>query len=233
MDNYDARSAYRDPDVANTYDAQRFHSVRGRIGHWLDQRALRRSLRPLAKNRTLRLLDLPCGTGRITTFLIKSGHAATGADVSLDMLRAAHNKLGKRDRITGITMCDAEEIAFKSHSFDCVVSVRFMGHIPRPARVKMLKEFNRVASHAIVEYSVQSPITRLTRAILHRFAPTALPNSWGWTSFSWSELRDEIRHAGCRIVSTVPKIPWLSDSWYVLMKSQQEEGSKQDENTNR
>src|SRR2546427_12180862 len=68
---------------AEDYDRGRFGDVKGRVYRWVEERALRRAIRPLA--RTDRILDAACGTGRITSLLLRAGfQGAVAAEISLD-----------------------------------------------------------------------------------------------------------------------------------------------------
>src|ERR1700716_3624263 len=56
---------------AEDYDRGRFGNVKGRLYRWVEERAIRRAIRPLP--RTDRILDAACGTGRITSLLLGEG----------------------------------------------------------------------------------------------------------------------------------------------------------------
>ena len=82
--NYGAQNAYRRDEVAQKYDQLRFSSLRGQIGHWLDCRAVSGLLRGRLTPRA-RVLDLPCGTGRLLGVLGKE-YQVVGVDISWEMI---------------------------------------------------------------------------------------------------------------------------------------------------
>jgi len=218
--NYPARRTYRDEDEATTYDADRFSGLRGRIGDYLDKLALKRAYAVPSgvSGSSGRVLDLPCGTGRIAQFFVQNGVCVTGADVSHEMLGVARTKLFACNGSPTFAQMDGVALGFKNDAFDCIMSVRFMGHIPEDARISILKEFRRVGRYAIIEYSIRSFATTLIKGLRRGRLFTSLPRRWGWTVFEREQLRDELARADLRIVSMYPKLRWFSDSWYVLVE---------------
>jgi ubiquinone/menaquinone biosynthesis C-methylase UbiE len=221
MNNYDAKHAYQEPAEAAAYDVKRFMSLRGQIGDVLDKQALSKALAELlrSQSRPLRILDIPCGTGRMTRFLLKQEHYVIGADVSKEMMEVAQTKVADFAAFGGFYQSDAASLSFQDDSFDCVVSVRFMGHIPSNVRARILTEFHRLSQHAIIEYTVKSRVAMLRRRV-ERYLKTglSLPQRWPWHVFEKQELYGELRAAGFHVVGMWPKIRYLSDSWYVLVQ---------------
>lgn len=218
-EDFAAKRAYRDVREAEGYDARRFHSLRGRIGHYLDRRGLARAVGAISTSRSgsRRVLDVPCGTGRMTRFLLDQGCQVVGADVSHEMMNVAQRNVELSGRFGGFYQCDATQLPFADDAFDCVVSVRFMGHVPRDVRTRILREFARVGSHAVVEYSVRSRVVSLRRR-LEQFLRSGLPRRWAWQAFTKGELEQEMREAGFEVLRMWPKFPLLSDSYYVVVR---------------
>jgi len=89
---YAARSRYQDSEVARDYDHIRF--LRNRKRQRKDaatKEAVLEALRRLDGVETV--LDLPCGTGRLTRLLIEEGFSYTGSDISAEMIDVARSKL--------------------------------------------------------------------------------------------------------------------------------------------
>lgn len=222
-DIYPAKAAYQDTIQASTYDQKRFSSLRGKVGNYLDQRALAQALAkiPRTGKDALRVLDIPCGTGRMTKFLLDKGEKVIGADISAEMMGVAREKVQNHANFEGFFQEDAAQLTFPNDSFDCVISIRFIGHIPKDVRISILKEFARVSQFAIIEYSINSRLARL-RLKIEGFLKTGikLPKRWSWHVFDRQELTEELKLAGFEIIGMWAKLPGLSDSNYVLLQRQ-------------
>lgn len=218
---YDAKRAYQDSTEAESYDARRFSTIGGKIGDALDKRAIAHLLTGLQRLQPtpLRLLDIPCGTGRITRFLLEKGYHVSGADISQQMMDVAQMKMGRIENFGGFYQQDASKLDFEDDSFDCVVCVRFIGHIPGDVRIDILREFHRVSKFVIIEHSIESRTVRLRRQIDHYLRTgSILPKRWAWHIFRKSEFDEELMKAGFQPVNIQAKLPYLSDSYYVLAR---------------
>ena len=220
-EDYTARDAYRDETVASVYDNKRFKSFRGRLGNWLDKRAINLALNYLPQIEGL-ILDIPCGTGRITSMIAEAGYTAIAADVSFEMINVARNNFTKDSiDVLDFIQTDATYLPFPDGEFVCVTAIRFMGHIPPATRVEMLREFGRTSQkYVIVDYSVSNPIVNFRRWVenLIRAKDWGFKKNWGWQSVSRQQLEEEFRDANLQAVHWFPKIRFLSDASIVLLK---------------
>ena len=89
-----------------------------------------------------KILDVGCGTGRIITSLsLRNKMFVCGCDESLGMLK----RIKKIDGIY-INCCLAEEICFKSNTFDMIISVAVFHHLAsEEIAFKTFNEMLRVA----------------------------------------------------------------------------------------
>jgi SAM-dependent methyltransferase len=106
-----------------------------------------------------RILDAPCGTGKLTALL--SGHAheqLTGCDLSREMLRLARHSNGPAaERKVCLAQADATALPYANGSFDCVVCLRLLHLVPAPVRQEIIKELARVSSqYLIVSFGVDT-----------------------------------------------------------------------------
>lgn len=227
---YEAKEAYQNIDQASTYDAKRFSSFRGKVGDALDKRTLKKALSHIPRKDAapLQILDIPCGTGRITQFLLAQGESVTGGDISKEMMQIAEKKVSMFENFGGFHQMDASALIFDDKSFDVIVSIRFMGHIPRHVRIDILKEFSRVSQFLIIEYSLKSQIVAVRRRLDNLLKTgNQLPNRWGWHTFEKDELFAEFKEANLQVIKMWAKLPLLSGSAYVLLQSKSEDQQMQ------
>src|SRR5262249_59528223 len=85
-EHYDARWGYRKLD-AERYERRRYGSLGRRLNLRLLERALTRALARVPADGLV--LDAPCGTGILSTFLRRQGYRVIGADISPAMLAVA------------------------------------------------------------------------------------------------------------------------------------------------
>src|SRR5262249_52380702 len=126
----------------NLFRNPRFHTV-----NQLQLAALDRLLAHAAAagHAADRVLDLPCGTGRLLPGLATRATRIVGCDIALPMLLEAGKKAPRT--ATGGTHLmagNAEQLPFADGTFDAVVSCRFLRHVPRSMRVSLMREMGRV-----------------------------------------------------------------------------------------
>lgn len=111
----------------------------------------RRAMKPIAEwmagrnQRTLRGLDVGCGTGRLLAFLHDAwpGMRWTGLDLSPPYLAEARRLIGRTARVKLIEGA-AEKLPFESASLDLIVSSFLLHELPSDVRQSALKEMARV-----------------------------------------------------------------------------------------
>jgi len=146
MADYERKHFYKDKAVAESYHEQRFSHRRGMARDKALRIALARALALVPSLRTV--LDLPCGTGRFTSFLCDCGLRYFGADVALEMLEV----LVRDHAAMALTLiqCEGEALPFIDNAFDCVLSIRLFQLIPRTAKIQVLKEMRRVSNQWLI-----------------------------------------------------------------------------------
>jgi SAM-dependent methyltransferase len=182
----DKRTFYRQPDIARSYDRQRFG---GPSGERVNQREIELALDMLPKSG--RVLDLACGTGRIAAALIGRQQSAIGLDASAPMLALATT--------AGVAAAlgDAFATPFGDGAFDALVSLRFAFHYDelRP----LLAEMRRVTRPGgTVVFDTYSWTPRAAVPLGNR--------AWGGRVHlhARTEVAREAAHAGLRIVRIEP-----------------------------
>jgi ubiquinone/menaquinone biosynthesis C-methylase UbiE len=214
---------YRNAAAATSYDAARFLSARGRKRHRLTLAAIQRAFDKAASRGTpvRSCLDLPCGTGRLFPWLVQRRLRFVGADISLEMMQAARRKedVTNGGRVSlALVQCDAESLPLKSQSLDVVLCIRFMFHVPRAVRLRMLQEMARVSRRwLIVDFRHCYNARWCFRKLCHGMGVARrMGEVW-----SRGSLRGEAAEAGLRVVgifSPRPGLSIFSDKWVVLLE---------------
>jgi len=93
--------------------------------------------RELASDRSLRIIDIGCGTGRHSIELTKRGYSVTGIDLSTKALRVAQlHALEANTPNVSYREISAEAMALeRPASFDVVTCMEMLEHVPDPASV--------------------------------------------------------------------------------------------------
>ncbi len=136
---------------------RRFRSARGlrRLYRWLESLAFARAL---GHAEGQRVLDCPCGTGRLDPLLRARFREVVGVDRSEAMLGVYRRGDPARVGETG----DAFQLRHADGAFDWVVSHRLFHHMRSDARrLALLRSLARVARRGLIVYAfVETPIRR-------------------------------------------------------------------------
>ena len=99
-------------NYSNKYDGECF--VQGTLGEcdFIEQEA--------GRNKSLKILDIGCGTGRHTIELTKRGYKVTGVDLSDNQLKRAKEKAREANLTIDFQKQDARRLPFKSE-FDLAI----------------------------------------------------------------------------------------------------------------
>lgn len=148
-----------------------------------------------------RILDVPCGGGRVMLHLARKGYQASGADLSESMLAIAREKASQEHLPCTVERQDLEKLSYANGQFDTIVCFRLFHHFPNPEiRQRVVSELCRVAGESVVlsyfsPYSVQSVRRKLSGKDRDRFA-TPL-----------AEVEGYFRNAGFRLVKDFAQLP--------------------------
>ena len=75
------------------------------------------------------------------------------------MIELARHRVGRHARFQGFHQVDGESIALDTDTFDCITSVRLMGHLPFAVKAQVLREMARVArSYLVVTFYMRGPL---------------------------------------------------------------------------
>jgi SAM-dependent methyltransferase len=148
-------------------------------------RGLLKLLRKYTKKGTV--LEIGCSKGYFTNMLSHNGYHAIGSDISLTALRTA----AKIER----TRLDAEILPFKNDTFDAVLAVYTIEHIPKPS--KCLDEIFRVLKPKKPFIAVTpDKESVLTKVGFHLVRYTSLKNPYHVGLMSRKELKKSMETSG-------------------------------------
>ena len=211
--NFKARKAYKDPVVASEYDKKRFHTPIGKIVDYLEKTTIEKAIKYISLPLNSKILDLPCGTGRISVFLSQKGYTVTGGDISQSMIKEAYKKTQKLniDNKLSFHILDAEQIGCPDKIFDAIVSLRFFGHIPPKIRIQILKEFKRVCKrYFIIAYYLKDSFQEIRRR------KNRLNKKSDWYPVSLENIDQEMCQAGIKKIKLFSILRYFSETVIVI-----------------
>jgi SAM-dependent methyltransferase len=178
----------------------------GRARNFLKLRAIRSVLDRCGSLQ--RVLDVPCGAGRFTARL--PGRITVGLDVSLAMLGEARQPA---HRPVVWIQGDIENLPFHSGSFDCVVTIRFLRHLSRAERVKILEGLRDASRRWVVCDFIHRGSWK---ALMEQVRSSLGARVKMRERLSEAEVAEELRVVGLRPVAMVPCLRFWSEKWVVL-----------------
>lgn len=215
MNTTTVKDNYTDAAVARAYDKERFRSFVGQTFDRLEKRMLRKMVAAVLRECPRpKVLDVPCGTGRITEMLLDQGLSVTGGDISPAMMEVAGEKCARfGDRIQ-FRQLDLERLDVPDNSYDLVSCIRLFHHLDTAAREKILRELARVSRrHVLVNMSLSTPYYRARRSLKR-----TLRQPISTTSSTWAEIAREAEAAGLRIERRRLVLPLVSENLVVLYR---------------
>jgi len=123
------------------YDAVKWHGERAQewenlrlgIGKYTKEKQ-ELVLRYLNPQKNEKILDVGTGSGFYARYAAEKGAKVTAVDMSTEMLGVAKNISSKNGLRISFIKADAQKLPFKNHSFDKVVSVDLIEHLPQPEK---------------------------------------------------------------------------------------------------
>lgn len=113
----------------------------------------------------LRLLDIGCGLGSMHPHLVKAFGPITGVDIAAETVELAR----KANPGVRYQSYDGRNLPFEDASFDVVLAVCVLHHVPPPEWPQFVEEMTRVtARRGMVAVFEHNPLNPLTRHVVSR-----------------------------------------------------------------
>lgn len=160
------------------YERRRYRGFDQRLVQWRETKILEKWLKKLAQESGGRCLDVPCGYGRFSHLILKSGYRLISGDLSLPMVERARAREYNGHIPIGIVINIFSGLPFADSSFEVVLCLRFFHHLHSPEeRLSVLREIARVTRRwAIISFYRKQPLHELQRKLrrLVRPSPTRI-----------------------------------------------------------
>jgi ubiquinone/menaquinone biosynthesis C-methylase UbiE len=202
--------ARRRTERAESYATKYDRELHKRISSYFEQRAIRRAL-AITGVRGGRVIDVPCGAGRLTPLLAPVASRLVSCDYSPAMLyqfRRAHG----RPCFVG----SAFDLPFADRSFELVFSARLSHHIASDARrTDYLREIMRIsAGWVIVTIFDRSSLKNRLREISRRRSGKRSKHT-----FARSDVDRIAAEAGFSVAAALPLSRLASGHVFYVLRS--------------
>jgi len=136
-------------DVEN-YRTTRYKGIDQQIVNKRETKILEKILVSLS-DRSVSILDVPCGYGRFSELLLRNSLNLTSADISLPMVMAARKYSLPSSSNHHFLVGDIRNLPLKDNTFDYVITIRLLQHMLNASiRHQVLRELHRVARKMVV-----------------------------------------------------------------------------------
>ena len=168
-----------------------------------------------------RILDLPCGTGRLIPLVLELGHRYSGADVSEHMVNAARLKLVELQGPTepepeaDLRVEDIMQMSYPDNAFDAVIVNRLFHHYRQAkTRRSAFRELNRVCSGPIIVFFLNTWTVRGLQFHLKH----SLDEELGRLPISIRTFRSDGEAAGLEMTRTYATRGRFNKEWYATFQ---------------
>lgn len=191
-------------EEVESYAKKRFSSIDQKIVDRREKKIIKSFLKNL---NGLRILDIPCGYGRMSEILSKHGYLVN-SDYSMNML--IYSKI-KNKNIPHLR-CDIRNLPFKDGSFGLIICLRFFHHMEFSEYFEhILKELHRITSDkAIISIYGSNMFHILWRKIFKKKGKILFLKK--------GEIETLIKKTGFRILSIKKILPLLHGQKIVLLQ---------------
>jgi len=212
---YRAKKAYQNKDVVFKYNEERFKSLKGSLVNKRELSLIHKALSYAGIVPPSKIIDTPCGTGRLAIILAQEGFEVRGVDLSLQMISYTKEKIKNLNLANKITVevGNAESLPYQEGIFDACVCLRLLGHTPFEARRKILAEFKRVVKkNLILVYYHKNCLQHFLRKHQRK------KNKIAWHPVTYKEIEKELKSIGLEKIRYFHLFMGISETIVVLAK---------------
>ena len=132
------------------YKRTRYKGIDQRIVNKRERKILEKIFGSI-REKSISILDVPCGYGRFSELFLKRSLNLTSADISFPMVLTTKKYSPLTNSPHHFLVGDIKHLPLKENSFDCIVTVRLFQHILKSStRFQILKELHRVAKKMVI-----------------------------------------------------------------------------------
>jgi len=191
------------------YERTRYRGLDQKIVHAAESRIVRDFIN-LIYQEDEKILDIPCGYGRFTSFLVEEPIRVFVGDVNRKMLLRVQERF--RDRMN-FTQGNIMELPFRDKAFHAILSIRLFQHFHTPGeRIAAFSEIARVISGWAV-------ISVYTSSVLHK-CMRMFREHHKITMATTGQIQDEIEQSGLRLLESKKILPGVHAQTILLVEPQ-------------
>jgi SAM-dependent methyltransferase len=201
------------PEAAEKYAV----ALNGTKAHQRELRCIKLALAGLPAGS--KVLDCPCGTGRLIPYLAGLGYHVVAGDSSPHMTEIARKKaadITSSDRIRFL-VTSVFDTGFTADTFDAVICNRLFHHFGEAdVRRMALTELRRICTGTIVvsffcNLAFDALVFHLKCFIKRKMPSDRIP-------IGYNIFNKDIESAGLRIVRSLAARPGISPQWYLALE---------------
>lgn len=196
---------------AESYAVKYDRAFHKRVSSYFERRTISKAL-AVTGLKNAKVLDVPCGAGRLTPLLKPMASTLVSVDYSPAMLTIHHSVHGEP-----CSVGSAFQLPFGDDAFDLVFSARLSHHISdNDERAKYVREILRVAGPwAIITIFDTGSLKNRMRDMRRKFSKKRPKNT-----FSRAEMDAIVQAAGYRTVKGIPLSRLASGHVFYVLKRQ-------------
>ncbi|MFB0526143.1 MAG: class I SAM-dependent methyltransferase [bacterium] len=168
------------------------------------------------EEKTISILDVPCGYGRFSELLLKKSLNLASADVSFPMVLTTRKYSPSTNSLHHFLVGDIKHLPLKDNSFDCIVTIRLFQHILKSSsRCRILEELHRVTKKIAIisfyRYNLLHSIERWVRCRIKNVNKKI-------NMLPFGDFEKELSSTGFRVLNLFPVIRYFHAHNIVLLE---------------
>ncbi|HKO88070.1 MAG TPA: methyltransferase domain-containing protein [Burkholderiales bacterium] len=209
--NWDPVTHYQDTEIARRYDKERFSRLTGRIFHRLECHFISRAFKSMPRGG--KIIDVPCGTGRLAEVLLEDGYKIVGVDISAPMLTVASERLARFGDRFEPQVADVRQMELPAQAYDAALCARVLMHFPLAEQISFLKSVAKLTRGPVVlTQSLSTPYQRFRRR-MKRLIGNPAPAGYPITN---KELATLLQESGLREVKRFRPMALITEEIIVV-----------------